>query len=73
MLYQFQCLVHALKMDDILLGDKPLLPAEGKIKDRIFDPETDTDWKSYWYFNSISVNTWEFMLCAVVNGARGHH
>ena len=51
--YQFQCLVHALKMDDILLGDKPSLPAEGKVKDRKFDPESDTDWKSYWYFSSI--------------------
>ena len=53
----FQCLVHALKMDDVLLGDKPSLPAEEKVKDRKFDPESDTDWKSYWYFGNISVNT----------------
>ena len=43
-----QCLVHALRLDSILLGDKPSLPAEGQIKDRKFDPESDQDWKSYW-------------------------
>lgn len=56
-------------MDDIFLGDKPSLPAEEKVKDRKFDPESDTDWKSYWYFSSISVNT-ECMLCAVVIGCK---
>ena len=42
-------------MDNILLGDRPSLPAEGQIKDRKFDPESDPDWKSYWYLNNYHV------------------